>query len=181
MYRILVIALTLFVLEVTAQNCVPSDACVNAPKLCMNGFITSTGGYTPGGEPLSNCPIGPHNDSWIAFMPTLSSLSINVTTLGSCSSGSGIDIMIHTSCNTDPIDCVNCQYSGDVGGGFNFIPGQTYYLRIDGCNGAICPVQITVTPSNAIALPPDRINPKWPATGFIAGPLTIPCPGKEAT
>ena len=75
---------------VISQNCTPSDQCANAPKLCMNGFISSTAGFTPGGEPIT-CPNGMpwavHNDLWIAFMPTQSTLEITVDVIGNCSLG----------------------------------------------------------------------------------------------
>lgn len=144
-----------------AQNCFPANACAGAPKLCMNGLITTTAGFSAGGEPI-NCPNGQgwgvHNDQWIAFMPALPNVTITVDVVGNCSSGSGIQALIHSDCNSDPIDCdVDCGGSPEVGAGINFVPGQTYYLRIDGCNGAICPIQITVNPSNGIINPPIQL------------------------
>jgi len=151
----------------------------------MNDFFTTGAGFSPGGEsPV--CANGQgwsvENDLWIAFVPALPNLTITVDVLGNCSSGNGVQALIHDNCSQPPIDCdVDCGGSPDVGGVITFVPGQTYYLRIDGCSGAICPVQITVTPSNGIIPPPDNIQPKWPATGLIQGKNQVPCPGKEST
>ncbi len=113
-------------------------------------------------------------------MPAISKLTITVEVLGGCSKGIGVQALIHTACNTSPVDCdVNCNGTPEVGAGVNFVPGQTYYLRIDGCSGAVCPVQITVNPPNALMPPPDLIQPKWPPTGFITGKDPVPCASKE--
>lgn len=168
---------------IIGQNCTPSDQCSSAPKLCMNGFISTTAGFTPGGEPI-NCPNGQgwgvHNDLWIAFMPTQSTLMINVDVIGNCSSGSGVQALIHSSCNSDPIDCdVDCGGNPSVGSGITFVPGQTYYLRVDGCSGAQCPIQITVDPPSAISVPNAPLKPDL---AFTSGPDVIPCPtDKEYT
>lgn len=180
-------SILLFIFSYTAfsQNCVPNNNCSAAPKICMQGYIGTTAGFSAGSEPI-NCPNGQqwgvHNDQWIAFMPTQSNIIINVEVVGNCSSGAGVQALIHTDCNSDPIDCdVDCGGDPSVGSGINFTPGATYYLRIDGCNGAICPIKITYSPDGAIMSPPDPINPKWPGNFTIAGPATIDCPGKTAT
>jgi gliding motility-associated-like protein len=186
MKRLLFLFISLFIVTsvISGQsNCLPADQCASAPKLCMNGFISTTAGFSAGGEPIT-CPNGQqwgvHNDLWIAFMPTQSTLEITVDVIGNCSSGNGIQALIHSSCTSDPIDCdVDCGGSPSVGAGITFTPGTTYYLRIDGCSGAICPVQITVNPSNAI---PGPTGPLAPNLTSITGPDPIPCPSdKEYT
>ncbi|MBK8723110.1 MAG: hypothetical protein IPL95_12825 [Saprospiraceae bacterium] len=50
--------LSLFILNHSAQqSCLPTDSCGIAPKLCMNGFITTMPGYTAGSEQII-CPNG---------------------------------------------------------------------------------------------------------------------------
>jgi len=166
------------------QGCTPSDACNAAPFLsCYNGYINTTAGYTAGNEPII-CPNGQgwtvHNDQWFKFIPTQSTLEITVDVIGNCSSGPGIQALIHESCDTDPIDCdVDCQSSSYVGGGITFIPGKVYFLRVDGCSGAQCPIQINVNPKTAITNSTDSLSPKLE---FTSGFSSIVCPSdKEYT
>ena len=165
-----------FYFQSFSQINTPSDSCSNAPKLCINGYITSMSGFTPGKEPIvcqNGQQWGVHNDLWIAFVPSLSTLEITIDVIGNCNIGGGIQALIHDNCETDPIDCdVDCGGSPSVGAGLTFIPGNTYYLRIDGCNGAICPIQITVYPANAIE--PQIGNP-IPKLDSLIGSETIPC------
>ncbi|MBK8723112.1 MAG: hypothetical protein IPL95_12835 [Saprospiraceae bacterium] len=77
----------------------------------------------------------------------------------------------------DPIDCdVDCGGSASVGGAVTFISGKTYYLRIDGCSGAVCPVQISVNPSTAIESQSDTLNSNL---SDISGLNTITCLGDK--
>ncbi len=176
---ILLFPLFLWATVASGQYFEPSDSCGSAPNLCLNGLTTTMFGFKPGNEPIT-CPNGQawgvHNDMWIAFTPVLTNLTITVDVVGNCSSGNGIQALIHESCSEPPIDCdVDCGGSPEVGAGINFVPGKTYYLRIDGCNAAVCPAQITVTPANALLSPPDPFQPKWPATGYMQGKNPIPC------
>ncbi|MBK8721492.1 MAG: hypothetical protein IPL95_04245 [Saprospiraceae bacterium] len=185
MKRLLFLLFSLFIVSIDIigqNNCTPSDACANAPKLCMDGFITTTAGFSAGGEPIT-CPNGQtwgvHNDLWIAFMPNQANLEITVAIIGSCSSGDGVQALIHDNCAATPLDCdVDCGGTPTVGGAVTFIPGQTYYLRIDGCNGAVCPVQITVSPVGAISNPPNNL-PKWPPLAFTSWQNQYPCPSDK--
>ncbi len=182
---ILIFSLFLLASVLSGQNGTPSDSCGSATQMCLNGVTTTMFGFKPGNEPIT-CPNGQpwgvHNDMWIAFTPVLTNLTITVDVVGNCSSGNGIQALIHESCSEPPIDCdVDCGGSPEVGAGINFVPGKTYYLRVDGCNGVTCPVQITVTPANALLTPADPIQPKWPATGLIQGKNPVACPGKAAS
>lgn len=91
------IAIFLLTFGLNAQNCIPTDACSTAPKICMNGLITTTAGFSAGGEPIT-CPNGQawgvHNDQWIAFMPALPNVTITVDVIGNCSSGNGVQALI---------------------------------------------------------------------------------------
>lgn len=152
----LIFLLTTNLVVISQNSCIPSDSCEIAPFLnCTNGFISNLNNFTPSNNPLL-CSNGQnwaiHNDLWIRFIPNVTNLEITVDILGKCTYGDGIQALIHENCNSDPIDCdVKCSGSPKVGNAINFIIGKEYYLRIDGCNGAICNFQITVNPSNAIS------------------------------
>ncbi|MBK8723109.1 MAG: hypothetical protein IPL95_12820 [Saprospiraceae bacterium] len=114
---------------------------------------------------------------WIAFVPTQSSLEITVDVIGNCSAGNGVQALIHDNCATDPIDCdVACGGSPSVLGRSNLYPRKTYYLRIDGCSGAVCPIQITTFPANAIQNPN---GPLIPELTILSGPSLISCPSEN--
>jgi len=184
MRQILLILVIIFSFSFKSKaqsKCTPSDSCGIATTIsCYNGFISTTAGYNAGSEPII-CPNGQswavHNDLWIKFIPTQSNLEITIDVIGNCSSGSGIQALIHESCNTDPIDCdVDCGGSPSVGSGLIFVPGKEYFLRIDGCSGAICPFQITVNPSNAIAT---SSSPIISNLSNINGLSSIGCPSEK--
>ncbi len=157
------------------------DDCINAMEVCLDGLIHPTSFYTPGKEPTI-CPDGkdwvPKSDLWIAFKPLQSHLVIEASALGSCPDSKVFRAMIHESCDTGPIECqIDCAAAVQVGTEITFIPGKTYYLRIDGCGESLCPIVIHVTPANAISVPPSLGLPTWPVSGYIQGSNLVPCVG----
>lgn len=157
---------------------IPSDKCVDAKRICLNGYTGVNDSFTAGSEPIS-CPNGQpwgvHNDLWMIFIPKVAKLEISVNEIGNCLAGSGLQALIHEDCNSAPIDCdVLCGGNPIVGSSIEFIPGKVYYLRIDGCSGSICPFQISVSPPNAIEEPNVNLG-NWPPIGQIKGDSIFNC------
>ncbi len=126
-------------------NCVDApltclaDACystLNIPFVCCNGFC--------GTNTIIN------NPQYFQFIATATNVEIDIH-VNSCSSGSGLQAAIVTSCNWMPCpgnnppcpDILACNPGTSPGGTMILIAsgltiGQTYWLLIDGSNGSTC-------------------------------------------
>ncbi len=141
-------------------NPVAHDYCANAPSpsLCeIDGFTATTENFTAGNdsiEALTNLFCGPHtlthDNMWIKFVADGNHLSFKVDInycqgIAGCIDGSGIQLaIVETDCisNFNSIACLNCDASVPLSA--DVIPGNTYYLMIDGCCGDICEFVINV-------------------------------------
>lgn len=171
------------------------DCGTAVPKICnVNGLCGNTreyhtvGGatspYTPNSWPeLTSAFCGSiENNSFLKFTAGASSLGLRV--FGSCSSGSGIQMMVFERlsssgppCDNGPINTFGC---------FNFMnlnpapangvsvtftgmtPGNEYYLMIDGFGGSVCDykiaadygvqISVDVTPDNSIICLGSSVN-----------------------
>ena len=109
-----------------------------------------------GSQPTPLCGDGgnvPHNMSWFAFVASAENLDI-IVDLDMCSTGNGVQLGIYDSCEFD--DCVvwtgGCTTTQqDLSG--TFVPGQTYYMFVDGCNGDDCLYTVTVEGIDFLGLP----------------------------
>ncbi len=110
-----------------------------------------------GSQPTPLCGDGgnvPHNMSWFAFVASAEELEI-IVDLDMCSTGQGVQLGIYDSCEFD--DCVvwtgGCTTTQQNLSSGNFVPGQTYYMFVDGCNGDDCLYTVTVEGLDFLGLP----------------------------
>ena len=154
--KIQVLSLLMLAMSTTlpGQNCTPQPAllCEDAPIFCL---LSDLSGYSCGSLQQTNpvgptplCPGGgvPSNVSWWAFVAGSNSVDIEITTLN-CSGvlSPGIQAGIYADCNfQNPIACVTDCFQGTRLLSGNTSPCQTYYVFIDGCNGATCDYVVNV-------------------------------------
>lgn len=154
-----------------------ADECVSAPLICdLNGYCGNTSGaYTAGNtSALGNFCGSIENNSWLSFVASSTSASLIFTSAGCQDNSSGIQAVIYASTNcTSFTEVSNCESQGSGSGTFtittnvNLVPGQTYYVMVDGFAGNIC--NYTVTASAGVALGQQ-----------ITGPTQL-CPGYNGT
>lgn len=154
-----------------------ADECLNAPLICdLNGYCGNTSGaYTAGNTSgLGNFCGSIENNSWLSFVASGTSSSLVFNSAGCQDNSSGIQAVIYASSNCSSFTEVsNCESQGSGSGTFtittnvNLVPGQTYYVMVDGFAGNIC--SYTVTAQSGVALGQQ-----------ITGPSQV-CPGYSAT
>lgn len=154
-----------------------SDECVNSPLICdLNGYCGNTSGsYTSGNTSgLGNFCGSIENNSWLSFVASGTSASLTFNSGGCQDNSSGIQAVIYASSNcTSFTEVSNCISQGNGSGSFtlttnvNLVPGQTYYVMIDGFAGNVC--SYTVAAQAGVALGQQ-----------ITGPSQV-CPGYSAT
>lgn len=154
-----------------------ADECANAPLICdLNGYCGNTSGsYTSGNTSgLGNFCGSIENNSWLSFVASSTSASLIFNSGGCQDNSSGIQAVIYASSNcTSFTEVSNCESQGSGAGTFtittnvNLVPGQTYYVMVDGFAGNIC--NYTVTASAGVALGQQ-----------ITGPTQL-CPGYSGT
>lgn len=137
-----------------------ADECANAPLICdLNGYCGNTSGsYTAGNTSgLGNFCGSIENNSWLSFVASGTSASLAFNSGGCQDNSSGIQAVIYASSNcTSFTEVSNCESQGNGSGSFtittnvNLVPGQTYYVMIDGFAGNIC--SYTVAAQAGVAL-----------------------------
>ncbi len=149
-----------------------AESCPNACVYCNFDGYTGINNGTPSGGNVQGCAITIHNDQWFGFVAGSSSITIDVLT-SNCQTGDGLQAAFFDACNAPALDC-----NPGVGGGggtpltltySGFVPGQTYFLMIDGYSGDVCNFEIDVTSGSVT--PPAVSQPAAPE-----GP-TVVCPG----
>ncbi len=153
-----------------------ADLCQDVCVACnFTGLTSTTAGYT-GQTPPGFCGTI-ENEQWFAFIAAQPAVTF-VATPSNCEGGNGIQIALYPSCNANPIVC----NGGSTGGGSTpvsvstaaLVPGNVYYLLIDGFAGDQCDFQLAAAPLTAVqSLPPG-------APGPIQGPDTL-CTGLADT
>ncbi len=133
-------------------NCAVStpagNTCADAALICdVNGYCGSTSAaYTPDGWPSLNTAFcgSIENDSYIQFVANASTVSLNVWVTSSASN-LGIQVLIFstTGCGgpVTAYTCVSPLAPSAVAQGVTatgLIPGNTYYMMIDGFAGDVC-------------------------------------------
>lgn len=151
-----------------ADRC--SGVCVTCTSL--DGYANSTAGYTQ--QNVANWCGTIENEQWLAFVAGGTTATFEAAP-SNCSNGDGIQIALYQSCDAGgPIEC-----NGGAGGLGNtpvsittdkMVPGQLYYLVIDGFAGDQCDFILDVTPPTATV--PVNVGP----IGQVQGPSTV-CPG----
>jgi PKD-like domain len=178
------VTLLFFWLEVKSQITPP---CANPPpqganncnQTCVYCDFDGYSGISGGTPSTTNVICGQiviHNDQWLSFVATSPSMSIEVTS-SNCVQGQGVQVAFFESCTA--VDALGCNPGVIDGEGVplaltynNFVPGQTYYLMIDGSFGDVCNFDIDIT-AGSVTPPPPGV-PQQPV-----GPTAL-CPGATA-
>ena len=153
----------------------PPPGAESCPAACVycnfDGYMGINNGSPSGGNLVCG-QITLHNDQWFGFVAGSQSITINIAT-NNCQNGDGLQAAFFENCQEDAVTC----NPGSGGGGgqpltlsySNFVPGQTYYLMIDGWVGDICDYTIEVLDGSVT--PPSPSQPAVPQ-----GPTKV-CPG----
>ncbi len=153
----------------------PPEASGNCGGSCVwcnfDGYSNTNDG-PPSNHPIVCGQISIHNDQWFAFTAGTTTLTINIMT-SNCQDGNGLQSAFFENCTDDAIVC-NPGSSGGEGLPLtltydNFIPGQIYYLMIDGWSDDVCDYEVEVLDGSIVPPPPD--NALTPV-----GPTKV-CPG----
>ncbi|MDX2133926.1 MAG: hypothetical protein SFV52_04045, partial [Saprospiraceae bacterium] len=126
-----------------------ADACVNASPSALDCYYGETTSDAPISFPPFWCS-AIHNNHWFAFVADAPIASFDIACYG-CAVGNGIQAAVLSTA-----DCVNFTFEspciGNIPSGtqttlttFALVPGQTYYLCIDGSSGAQCEYSINAT------------------------------------
>ncbi len=124
------------------ENC---DSAVPLPP-DIDLYVGNTAPYAPGFAPGFCGTI--ENDQWFSFVSNCSEIEFTITA-GYCLIGNGVQIALYENCNTGPIACSvgcnNCSWQSWTVTAAT-IPGQTYYILIDGFAGDQCDFEFTIPP-----------------------------------
>ncbi len=166
------------------QNCEPSFDCNSAPILCgadLDGLQASTVFDSPTytipsgfGFVCQNSVID--NNQWIGFSPCTPSVNLLIQ-VNDCWFGNGLQAVIF-----ETVDCQNfvvysnclpeiAPFSTGILTAFNLVPGNVYYLMIDGFSGDVCDYEISVVSGIDTNLP--IFGSEMP--GFVEGPSEVGC------
>ncbi|HRG00019.1 MAG TPA: gliding motility-associated C-terminal domain-containing protein [Bacteroidia bacterium] len=151
-----------------------ADECVNAPLICdLNGYCGNTSGaYTAGNTSgLGNFCGSIENNSWLSFVASGTTASLAFNSAGCQDNSSGIQAVIYASSNcTSFTEVSNCESQGSGSGTFTIttnvalVPGQTYYVMVDGFAGNVC--SYTVGAQSGVALGQQLTGPNQLCPGF---------------
>ena len=122
------------------------DACVSPSPAALNCYFGATTDDAPESWPPSWCTTI-HNNHWFAFTADAATAFFEFCTYG-CASGNGIQAAVLSTA-----DCINFQFVspclGDIPTGTcqsltatNLVPGDIYYICVDGSGGALCDYSI---------------------------------------
>ena len=133
-----------------------SDFCTTATPICTNGgYCGNTSSQYTGTEVPSGFCGSVENNSWLSFVASDTSATLNVWT-SNCTSGDGIQMEIYSTTDcisfTSVSNCVSNGVMNDfqISTNTTLTIGQTYYLMIDGWGGDFCDYVISV--NNGVAL-----------------------------
>lgn len=194
--------LLLVLLSLNGQNPPdPTPNCADAPILCeldlVSGYsATMVTNASGGSQPQPLCPgtdFVPNNIVWFGFVAgsDFVSIDIDATNCTKIPSGSGfiegVQAGIYEDCTfQSTVDCQGiCQTSPFTLSG-TVIPGQTYYIFIDGCGGSVCDIVVTITQGGQeynVPDPTDNLGFTFNYPGFnqCPGPCDEFCLGGDAS
>lgn len=149
-------------------NLPASDLCVSSPAICdLNGYCGSTSGwYTPDNMNLGVSQGGPfcaaagvgsiENNSWIKFIPNSTNATISFTSSACTSTNVGVQAAIFSTPDCSSFSLITCTSQATGQGiasmsGTTFIPGNTYYIMIDGYAGNSCQYSVAATSGVAVS------------------------------
>ena len=125
------------------------DDCANATPICtFDGYCGSTAGYTDQAWSGLETPFcgSIENNSFMTFTASASTVQLNVDVtdpVNDCNSGIQFFMFsLPGNCGTGTVTDLGCESPMPVGTnaftGTGLVPGQTYYLMVDGYAGDIC-------------------------------------------
>lgn len=184
LHLLVLLIVTLPILKIQAQVTPPcssppppgAESCQTSCVYCdFDGYMGINNGTPSGGNVVCGL-ISIHNDQWFGFVAGSTEISINILT-SNCANGDGLQAAFFENCADDAIAC-NPGSGGGAGQPLNlyyggFVPGQTYYLMIDGWIGDVCNYEIDVIAGSVS--PPPVSQPEIPQ-----GPTKV-CPGATVT
>jgi len=88
------------------------------------------------------------NDQWFSFVSACNLMSMTITP-GYCLNGAGLQLAVYEDCNTPPLDCLEgCSFCGWQPQTLVFptVPGEEYYILIDGFAGDLCDFIFEIPP-----------------------------------
>ena len=131
----------------------PMDSCMGAPLFCgpiLNGYCSFTDPFSPiiEGNLAAEFCYDIQNNSWIRFLPCDSIVELEIS-VGDCTVGQGVEAAIFDIENcqvfTRLSNCISSNaLTADTLTATNLIPGEIYYLMIDGINTAECNWEVNV-------------------------------------
>jgi gliding motility-associated-like protein len=180
---ILALASFLFISEKgLGQTLQPGPNCEEAPLVCgatQTLWSGNNAGAAPGPAGI-DCPM--ENTQWLRFAPCETTLTIEVAA-SQCNNAMGIELAVVSS-----DDCQQFTAASSCMPVFNetfetltfdnLVPGEMYYLVIDGLNGDFCDFDIIFVNGINFDVPEVTINEISP--GYIDGPSSV-CLGETAT
>jgi hypothetical protein len=143
------------------RECDPSESPdFNPAESCFEACVTKctefeVWGSTAGWQPDLQIPgwcSQIQNDQWFSFMALQPGIEIEVEA-SNCSNGDGVQVAIYSSCQGPPLAC---EAGGNGEANFiqristsDLIPGQAYFIVIDGFSGDQCDFRMRATPWNS--------------------------------
>ncbi len=136
--------------ELASRNCDDLDVICDLPTLegfCSRMYSTNSSGTQP--SPL--CPGGgtAHNISWFGFVAGSGTYSLVIDPFA-CGGGAGdmegVQIGVYEGCDfAETVFCQpNCSLTAVTVPSTDLVPGETYYIFIDGCFGSVCSYTIEI-------------------------------------
>ncbi|MEZ4919857.1 MAG: gliding motility-associated C-terminal domain-containing protein [Saprospiraceae bacterium] len=133
----------------------PAISCADACIFCnFEGYSGSTAGYPSGIVPNFCGTV--ENVQWLGFIAGDDTATFTIMPFN-CSDGNGVQVALYTDCSGEPLACD----IGEADGGnipvsitVDMIPGNNYFLMIDGYAGDLCEFNVSISPTEAVYEPP---------------------------
>ena len=150
MLKLIVLVLLLVCqLQASFAQCAPAENCheINCifSKSELEAVTWNSGGFAADPAPFAGFCGTFQNDQWFAFIADNNQISVTIIS-SNCADGNGVQMGIYPDCDAAPIAC----HGGAAGGmnvpitvASNVVPGETYYLMVDGYSGDVCDFTIS--------------------------------------
>jgi hypothetical protein len=144
----------------------PADDCGQVCVGCsLQNYSGSNANFSANGLEYCNGDIVDNKSVWHGFIANAATVSITVDPSG-CSSNDGLQLAIFSNCE----DAIACNPGNGNAGPLTIeasvVPGEVYYLLINGKNGAVCNY-------NIIAISGVELPGTLGATGPVTGPASV--------
>ncbi|MDG1297527.1 MAG: gliding motility-associated C-terminal domain-containing protein [Saprospiraceae bacterium] len=191
LFRTSILLLFLYSTTLNAQVDPPStgtDGCFTAPLICNVNQLDEYEGQTMATPPSNPCPFSQapdcpnsscENNQWFSFVANVTDMQIEIapTVCEGGTNGNALQGVIWevTDCSAlsgfSPVsNCFsNAAMQDFTLNATGLIPGNIYYIMLDGFSGALCTYDVNVLNAGPPTVDPDL-------TGPISGPTDV-CPG----